>query len=309
MLRREPPEDRHACRMQGGWEGGHGLRWTVLGLRRWQRRPKGRELRLARHVGQCVDLVLRVDPHQPQEVLFGFGDAAQEHADPALGLQEPDLVYDLRLILRHALESFLVLPGFFHDGGLVQMQLRVLIVRHVGVLLLKGVLVVVDAGPRELVALAEMLGDGIAHPVQPVVGLHLQEFSSGLREARDISAMDLEQGEISEDLDVVRVVLQSLAIALHRLVVVAVLPVQQAKDVPADVASQVALQALLHKLVGLFLSLQVADNEALHAKGLPMVRVLLEDGVCCFHTLLVLLRLIKLHDGAEHRLIFRWKRL
>mmetsp|Transcript_76436 Transcript_76436/g.236026 ORF Transcript_76436/g.236026 Transcript_76436/m.236026 type:complete len:1023 (-) Transcript_76436:240-3308(-) len=300
VLRRQPAPDGHGLRVHGLREGADrrgqaagapvarprrlrpsrrlcGAPGAATGLGPWrgQRGPEAVELGLAGHVGEHVDLVFGVDADQPPEDLGRLRVAPQEHAKAALHLQQADLVHDAPLVLPEALQGLLQLTRLLHDHCPVHEELGVLVLGHAVVL--EGLLVMLYACPSKLVALAEVFRDRIAHPVEAVGGLDLQELPPGLCKSREVLAMDLQQGEVSQDLQVVGIDAQRLAVALDCLLVVLVLAVEQPKNMPTDVALQVVLQPLAHQIVRLFLAVEVAEREALHAKCLAMVRVLLED--------------------------------
>mmetsp|Transcript_35420 Transcript_35420/g.101806 ORF Transcript_35420/g.101806 Transcript_35420/m.101806 type:complete len:503 (-) Transcript_35420:304-1812(-) len=249
VLRLQPAPHGHALGVHGLREGADrgGRRAPGLelrGPRGGQRRPEALELGLAGHVGQGVDLVLGVHAHEPPEDLRGLALALEEHAQPALHLQQPDLVHDALLVLPQALQGLLQLPGLLHDRGPVHEELGVLVLGNAVVL--EGLLVVLYAGPRKLVALAEVLCDRISHPIQAIGGLHLQELPPRLGEPSQVLTVDLQQGQVTQDLEVVRIDPQSLAVALYSLLVVLVLAMEQPEDVPANMAFQVVLEPLPH---------------------------------------------------------------
>mmetsp|Transcript_43841 Transcript_43841/g.115943 ORF Transcript_43841/g.115943 Transcript_43841/m.115943 type:complete len:347 (-) Transcript_43841:7-1047(-) len=312
MPRRQPPEDRRAFRVHRLGKRSDGRRQVPglrgLAVRRRHGRPRQRgpeavEALLIGHEAEHVDVVLGVQLDQPPEDVGRLAEALEVHAEAPLHLKHPELVHDLLLVIRQALQGLLELPGLLHDGRLVHEQLGVL-VRDVPVVL-EGLLVVVDARPRKLVALAQVLGDGVTNPVQTLAGFDLQELPPCLGKPDDVPAVDLQKGQISEDLDVLGVKPQCLTVALHGLLVVPVLAVEQAVDVPADVAPDVVLDALPRQLVGLLLPVQVAERQALHAQRLAMLRMLLQDRVRSLDALLVLLGLVELHDRPKHRLLLR----
>mmetsp|Transcript_139613 Transcript_139613/g.241248 ORF Transcript_139613/g.241248 Transcript_139613/m.241248 type:complete len:207 (+) Transcript_139613:2391-3011(+) len=154
-----------------------------------------------------------------------------------------------------------------------------------------------------------MLSNRVANPVQAIGRLDLQQLSSRVREAVQVSAVDLKKRQIAQDLDVVSVIFQGLPVALYCFGVLSVLTVQEAVDVPADVTLQVVLQALPDKVIRLTLLVQVAESQPFHAQGFSMVPMLFEDGVSSLHPLLVLLGLIEFHDRAEDCLVLGRERL
>mmetsp|Transcript_30404 Transcript_30404/g.83778 ORF Transcript_30404/g.83778 Transcript_30404/m.83778 type:complete len:242 (+) Transcript_30404:2286-3011(+) len=241
--------------MHRGREGADGRRQTgaaivLLSLRslrlpgRWKWGPEAVELRLVCHVRKHVDLVLGVDANQSPEDLGSLPVALQEHAKAALHLQKADLVHDALLVLPQALQGILELPCLLHDRGPVHEQLGVLVLWDT--VILEGLLVVLYASPCKFVALAKVLCDSIAHPIEAIGRLHLEELPPRLGKPSQILTVDLQQGQVSQDLQVVGIDVQSTTVALHRLLVVLVLAVQQAENVPADVTLQVVLQPLSH---------------------------------------------------------------
>ena len=83
--------------------------------------------------------------------------------------------------------------------------------------------------------------------------------------------MHLEQREISEDLNVFRVPLERIAVALDGLVVLLVRPLQQPVDVPTHVGLEVVPKAAFHVLVGLLLAAQAVQGQAFHGQRLAML--------------------------------------
>ena len=144
-----------------------------------------------------------------------------------------------------------------------------------------------------------MLGDGEGEPVVAVGRLEGKEVLARRDETGVVAHLHLEQRQVAQDLVVVRVVTQRTAVALDRLQVVAVGAVEQAIDVPADVAFDVHLHAFAHQLVRLRLAVYAVEDQPLHCQRLAMVDKLLEHLVGSLEALLVLLGLVVLHDRLE----------
>mmetsp|Transcript_8028 Transcript_8028/g.25135 ORF Transcript_8028/g.25135 Transcript_8028/m.25135 type:complete len:226 (+) Transcript_8028:1270-1947(+) len=188
---------------------------------------------------------------------------------------------------------------FLENVGPVQLELRVFVRPRLPLLAVEGLPVRVDDLDRRRPEAREVVRERVRDPVHLVVGFLGEELVARLEEAALVPELDLEQAQVSQDLDVVRVDFERLLVRLDRLLVVSIAPVQQAVDVPADVRPHVRPQPFLHEGVGLLLPVETVQHEAAHRERLAVVRRLLQDLVRGLQALLVLLRLVELDDVLE----------
>ena len=156
-----------------------------------------------------------------------------------------------------------------------------------------------------------MLRDDNGHPVHAVPRSQLEDLVPRSDELVHLPRLHLHVRQVAQDLRVALVDLERLAVTLDRLLVVAIDAVQEAVDVPADVAPDVVLQAQLHafvRLLALALALHVPEDQALHRERLAVVGELLQDGIRRLEALLVRLGLVAPHHLLEQRVLLRGER-
>ena len=155
----------------------------------------------------------------------------------------------------------------------------------------------------------EELADGEAHPVLPVARSVGEDDPACLGEVGEVADLNLQVGEVSQDLRVALVQLERHAVALDGLPVVAIGAVHKAVHVPAHVRLHVVSHPELNQLVRLLLTVHVAQDEPLHRQRLAVVGMLLEHKVGGLEALLVLLRLVASHHVVELLLLLAGQRL
>mmetsp|Transcript_56908 Transcript_56908/g.151939 ORF Transcript_56908/g.151939 Transcript_56908/m.151939 type:complete len:840 (+) Transcript_56908:314-2833(+) len=271
--------------------------------RRWRRGPEPVEALLAGQQAEDVRVLLGVDPHEFLPHGSGLLEAPEVQEEPALDFQEAELVGDPLLLQVHQGQGLGQLPGLLQEHDLVHGHLAGFVSGD-GRVVLESLLSRLQNCFCHFVIFVHVLSDGIAHPILPIVGFLHCQLPSRFGESREISAVDLKNCQITENLQIGGVVGQRPCVALHGVGVVPVLSVQQSQDVPAHVALQVLGQTLLHQLVRLLLLVrQAAERQPLHAQCLPMVGILLQNRVSGLDPLLVLLGLVKPYNGAESGLV------
>ena len=87
--------------------------------------------------------------------------------------------------------------------------------------------------------------------------------------------------------------------------VVTVHAVHDTKSMPANKAVEVIAHTKLGEPQSFFTLVHGEEHEALDGHRLTMLWCLGQDGVCCFHSQLVFLRLILLNQSREQRTLTR----
>jgi hypothetical protein len=142
------------------------------------------------------------------------------------------------------------------------------------------------------VALEEQ-GEGVGHPVVDDLVLLGQQLEAGLVMALEIFDLDLEEGQVPEDLLVVGLYLEGLVVALDCLGVLPPGAVHQPEGVPDQLAAEVDLQGLPAELHALVLGPHVEQEEALHGHALGVPRDCLQQLVDHLQATLVVLGLVQ----------------
>ena len=292
----------------------HGVRlWVLHG----QRVVRGLELGdVAVHAEDGLELpvvpvVLGIFGDERAERRLRLRAAAEGRVQPGSLFQDADDVHELIAVLVEDRERLLVRAGFLQDHGLEEVHLGNLVFREVRLrspLLGAKVLVLLDDGDGGAVLALEKLGDGQTHPVLPRPGSVLQDDPAGLGEVGEVADLNLQAGEVPQDLRVALVQLERHAVTLDGLPVVAIGAVHQAVHVPTNVRLHVVSHPELNELVRLLHPVHVAQDEPLHRERLAVVGKLLQHEVGGLEPLLVLLGLVASHHVVELLLLLAGQR-
>lgn len=85
-------------------------------------------------------------------------------------------------------------------------------------------------------------------PVYGEVGFILKQTLSGLLMEIKLSNVDLQDGQISEDVEVVGVVFQSVLIATNSICVLSLVSVYDTEDMPAELTLEILHQSLINSV-------------------------------------------------------------
>ncbi len=162
-----------------------------------------------------------------------------------------------------------------------------------------------------VVVVEEVITHGEADPRCPLGRPQLKELISRLFIAFQIAHLNLQQAEIAQNLNVLLVPLEGVAVALDGLLVLLVGALQQSVDVPTHVTFEVVPEAASHVIVGLGFAAQAVQGEALHGQRFAVFGKfrIRENLFGEFEAIFVLFLLVTFQDSFEERVFFGRQRL
>jgi hypothetical protein len=92
--------------------------------------------------------------------------------------------------------------------------------------------------------------------------------------ALQVAHLNLEQGQVPQDLQIVFVPLESIAIAFDCFGILLIRPLEQAEHVPTNVRTEVVGETPADMVVGLLFAAKAIEDEALHGLCLAVLRKL-----------------------------------
>lgn len=119
-----------------------------------------------------------------------------------------------------------------------------------------------------------MVAHGETDPGGVLRGTQREQVVARLLVALEVAHLDLEKRQVLQDLQVILLPLERVAVALDGLIVLLVAALEQSVDVPANVGAQVVSQTQTHILVGLLAAPQSVQSKPLHGQRLAVLHVL-----------------------------------
>lgn len=112
----------------------------------------------------------------------------------------------------------------------------------------------------------------------PHIGLRAEDLLGSRDEAVYVTELHLYVTEVPANPEICRVDAHGLPVALGRLLIVSVVPVEEPVDVPAGVRLDVSTDSCLGKVMGLLPAIRVVgNNEALESERLPVMWMLFQN--------------------------------